>query len=82
MNQNFFVYILKSLKDPAKSYIGFTRNINRRIEEHNSGTQTYSKRYAPWKIETYVVFSDIRKALAFEKYLKAGSGKAFVNNHF
>jgi len=81
MKKKFFVYILKSLKDTSKSYIGFTRGIDRRLDEHNSGTQTYTKRYAPWQLETYFAFSCLEKALAFEKYLKSGSGKAFVNKH-
>ncbi len=82
MAKKFFVYILRSLKDPSKSYVGFTRNIERRTLEHNSETQTYTKRYAPWKLQTYVVFSNIDRAVAFEKYLKQGSGKSFINKHF
>ena len=81
MNKKYFVYILKSLKDASKSYIGFTANLERRLVEHNNKTQTYTKRYAPWGLETYVVFSDLSKAKAFERHLKSGSGKAFVNKH-
>jgi hypothetical protein len=32
----------------------------------------------PWKLVTYVAFSDIEKARAFERYLKSGSGHAFA----
>jgi hypothetical protein len=36
-------------------------------------------RYKPWRIKTYVAFSDEKRAVAFEKYLKSGSGRAFAN---
>jgi hypothetical protein len=29
-----------------------------------------------------IKFEDDQKALAFEKYLKSGSGRAFANRHF
>jgi len=32
----FYVYILKSEKD-GKLYIGYTNDLKRRLEEHNSG---------------------------------------------
>jgi putative endonuclease len=31
----------------------------------------------PWRVETYLGFSDEAKAVAFERYLKTGSGNAF-----
>jgi hypothetical protein len=33
----------------------------------------------PWRIATYVAFSDEGKATSFERYLKSGSGHAFAN---
>jgi predicted GIY-YIG superfamily endonuclease len=64
-----------------KTYIGITEDLEKRLSEHNSNTQPYTSRYSPWKIETYIVFSDKEKAFEFEKYLKVGSGKAFTNKH-
>ncbi len=34
--------------------------------------------YTPWKLVTYIAFSDERKAETFERYLKSGSGHAFA----
>jgi len=39
---------------------------------------TYGSKYAPWRLVTYVAFSDERKAETFERYLKSGSGHAFA----
>jgi len=36
----------------------------------------------PWIIDVIVEFSDERRALAFERYLKSGSGNAFAKRHF
>jgi putative endonuclease len=32
----------------------------------------------PWKLETYIAFSDAEKAKAFERYLKMGGGWRFA----
>ena len=72
------VYILKSCKDSAKTYVGMTDNLEKRLKEHNAGLSYYSKRYAPWYIETHIVFNNKELAESFEKYLKEGSGQAFM----
>jgi putative endonuclease len=71
-----YVYILRSISQPDKLYVGLTENLERRLAEHNSGSQIYSRRYAPWEMVTYVAFSDPTVAADFEKYLKTPSGKA------
>jgi predicted GIY-YIG superfamily endonuclease len=81
MELTYFVYILRSLTDATKTYVGFTTRLETRIEEHNSGSQTYSRRYAPWEMVTYVAFPSRDLALGFEKYLKSASGKAFIQKH-
>jgi predicted GIY-YIG superfamily endonuclease len=75
----WYVYILRSEIDKGRTYIGITGNISKRLIEHNTGTQHYTKRYLPWRVETYIAFSNKNKAFKFEKYLKVGSGKAFLN---
>jgi len=77
----FFVYILTSQQDPAKIYIGKTSNLDKRLSEHNRGESQYTKTFAPWKIETYIAFPDEKSAEVFEKYLKSGSGFAFLKKH-
>ena len=75
----YVVYILLSLKDSQRYYIGFTeKDLRQRLAEHNSAESGYSKRYAPWIVETYISFLNKDKAVAFEKYLKEGSGHAFL----
>ena len=75
------VYILKSLKDPTRYYIGITQNLKQRLKQHNLEKSGYTQRYAPWGIETYIVFSNKLLAEKFERYLKVGSGQAFLKRH-
>jgi len=77
-----YVYILSSLKQPGKIYIGKTKDMQNRLSEHNSGESSYTKKYAPWKMETFVAFTNEALATNFEKYLKHGSGFAFLKRHF
>ena len=72
------VYILKSIKDPKRCYIGMTQNLEKRIQEHNRDVGGYSKVYAPWELETCIDFKNKLLAEKFERYLKHGSGQAFL----
>jgi putative endonuclease len=38
----------------------------------------HTSKYGPWRIKTYIAFSDEAQAVAFEKYLKSASGRAFA----
>ena len=70
------------LLDSSKYYIGITENLEGRLKEHNSGKKGYSKQYTPWQIETYITFRDKFLAQEFERYLKIGSGHAFLKKRF
>ncbi len=74
----YIVYILTSCQYPERYYIGMTNDIKRRIKEHDAGDSVYSKRYAPWQLETYITFRNKKRAEEFEKYLKSDSGFSFL----
>ena len=75
----FYVYILRSISHPEQIYTGFTESIPGRLDHHKWGHSPHTKRYRPWKLETYFAFSDRQLALDFERYLKSGSGRAFLH---
>ena len=62
----------------GERYVGATADLRQRLAEHNAGKSLHTSKYAPWKLVTYVAFSDRPKAEAFERYLKSGSGHAFA----
>ena len=76
-----FVYILVSESSPGKIYIGITSDLEKRLDKHNTEQTVYSKRHAPWRLESYIAFSNKNQANAFERYLKQGSGFAFLKKH-
>ena len=78
----FYTYILRSLSHPDQSYIGSTADLKSRLIKHNSGEVPHTSKFKPWKIEAYFAFETNEKAVAFEAYLKTGSGHAFANRHF
>ena len=73
----FYVYLLRSLGDPLKTYTGFTTDLKQRLAAHNLGSSVHTSKFLPWQIETYLALSDEKRARDFEKYLKSGSGQAF-----
>ena len=74
-----YVYLLESLESPDERYVGMTTDLKRRLAEHNSGKSPHTAKFKPWRVTTYVAFSDEAKAAQFERYLKSGSGHAFAN---
>jgi len=76
------VYLLQSLKDRARRYVGFTDDLERRLAEHNAGESPHTAKDRPWEVVVSVYFADDSKAEAFERYLKRGSGHAFAKRHF
>ena len=78
----FYVYLLRSQAAPDQHYVGLTTDLKRRFADHNAGKASHTARFTPWRLVTYVAFSDQDKAVAFERYLKSGSGRAFARRHF
>ena len=75
----FYVYLLRSIDNPERTYIGFTTDLKKRFKAHNSGQSSHTAKYRPWKLETYLAFSTEENARAFETYLKSHSGMALAN---
>ena len=75
-----YVYILES-HDSEHFYVGVTDDVPARMAKHNAGEVAHTSKYRPWRLKTYVAFSDEKRAFAFEKYLKSGSGRAFGKKH-
>jgi predicted GIY-YIG superfamily endonuclease len=77
-----YVYILVSDSSPDRHYIGSTADLNTRLAAHNAGKVSHTSKYTPWRAETAVAFRSKEKAVAFERYLKSGSGREFSRRHF
>jgi putative endonuclease len=71
------VYVLKC--SDGNLYTGCTENLNDRLGRHEAGYVPATKARLPMTLMTYIVFNDQYKAFNFERYLKSGSGRAFLN---
>jgi predicted GIY-YIG superfamily endonuclease len=77
-----FVYVLRSLSDSKRHYVGLTAHVQHRLDWHNAGQSAHTAKYKPWSLVVAIQFRDQAIASRFEKYLKSGSGRAFAKRHF
>lgn len=75
------VYVLRNRSVPRRYYTGVTSNAATRLAAHNAGHCSHTAGGRPWEIDVLVEFSDEARAVAFERYLKSGSGVAFAKRH-
>lgn len=73
----FYVYVLESLKDRER-YIGYTENLNRRIEEHTKGLSFSTKVRLPFKLIYFEGCLNEEDAKRRERYLKTTQGRRFL----
>ena len=74
------IYVLVSLKDNS-TYVGMSKNIDRRLNEHNLGKSRYTKGHIPWKL----VYTESRQnwleARQKEKFFKSTQGKNWLKEN-
>ena len=70
----FYVYLLQSTKDQGY-YIGKTKDLRRRLSDHNSGQSISTKKRIPYRLGYYEDFIDKIDAGKREVYLKSGYGR-------
>ena len=75
------VYVIRSVSDPARHYVGITSNVPDRLDWHNHGPSGHTVSHRPWLLVVSIEFPTETAAVRFEKYLKSGSGRAFTKRH-
>ncbi|MEK7461868.1 MAG: GIY-YIG nuclease family protein [Patescibacteria group bacterium] len=74
-----YVYILRCGKDDG-FYIGYTKDLKKRFEQHAKGHSTATKYRLPVKLVYYEAFINNADARAREEYLKSGYGRTQLKN--
>ena len=69
----FYAYVLMSLKN-KQLYFGSTKDLRRRIKEHNLGLNKSTKAYKPWKLIYYEAGLNEQDAKRREYYFKSSQG--------
>ena len=82
MTKFYYVYLLVDVATESHRYTGVTDDLTARLAKHNAGEVPHTAKFHPWKVEAYFAFETNEKAVAFETYLKTGSGHAFAKRHF
>lgn len=77
----YYVYVLQSLKD-KHTYVGYSDNVERRIEEHNNGRSKATKHRRPFQLLFVEEFSTIAEAKKRELYWKSGAGRRELKKYF
>ena len=70
---NYYVYILRSLKD-GKFYIGSTSHLKTRLSFHNAGLQRSTKSRIPFELIYSEEYGSKSEALKIEKQIKSYKG--------
>jgi putative endonuclease len=79
MSAYFYVYVLRSLTD-QKFYVGFTKNLRKRVEDHAIGLVLSTKRRNPFELVYWEGCLDQADAARREKYLKSSWGKRYIKS--
>lgn len=58
--------------------MGFTKDVESRLKQHNSGKTKSTKPYRPWILLFVEEFDSKEEALKREKWLKSGIGREFI----
>lgn len=77
----YIVYILHSISF-NRTYTGMTNNLERRLNEHNTGKNKSTKGFVPWRVISKESFSTRTEARNKEKYFKSGVGREFMKTLF
>lgn len=75
----YYVYFLS--RADGKPYTGCTDNLEDRLSRHSKGQIPATKDRLPIRLVSYFTCSNKYTAFNFEKYLKTGSGRAFIKKH-
>lgn len=71
----YYIYCLIS-KRLKKLYVGFTEDLKKRLNEHNSGKGgDFTSKNGPWKLIFYEAHINKRDAQAMERFYKTGYGR-------
>ena len=67
---NYFVYMLKSKGNKPVTYVGYTNNLEKRVNLHNSGKGAKFTRGRKWTLIYKEKYKSKKEAISREYYIK------------
>ena len=64
------MYMLKSISKKPVTYVGYTKNLNKRIQLHNTGKGAKFTRGRTWKLIYKEILKSKKEAISREYYIK------------
>ena len=74
----YYVYLLQTV-EKDRTYIGYTSDLKRRIQEHQAG-ESKSTRGRRWQLKYYEAYAEEQDARDREKTLKSGHSARWLKN--
>ena len=74
----FHLYILRSLKN-GKYYVGSTKDVEKRLRQHNDGKTKSIKAFVPYELVYKEVYSSYSQARKRELYIKSRKSRKFID---
>ena len=76
-----YVYVMESERN-GKRYVGSTSKLSeQRTEDHNVGSNKFTRQNRPWKLMHSETFATKSEALRREKFLKSGQGRKWLDDN-
>jgi putative endonuclease len=75
----YTVYVLRSLVN-GRMYIGYSEDLEERLNSHNSGKVRSTKAYKPYSVVFKEEFENKTEARKRELFLKSGKGREFIKS--
>ncbi len=79
MDYMYFVYVLKSLVN-GRLYNGSTKDLKRRLFEHNAGKSRYTSLTRPFKLVYKEAYNTRSEAVKRELFFKTGKGRELLRD--
>lgn len=73
----YTVYVVVSSE--GYRYTGFTSDLLKRLDQHNSGVSRWTRRGTNWQLVYTEEYSDKAQAIKRERWLKSGHGRQFLD---
>ena len=77
--ETYWVYVLELMN--GRKYIGHTNNLDRRLQEHQTGRSPYTRKNKVTRLLYSEIYDSRSEAMKREKFLKTGNGREWLKQH-
>jgi putative endonuclease len=79
IREKYYLYVLQSQKN-GKYYVGITKDVEGRVNQHNRGAGKSTKSSKPWNLLYTEEFRSLSEASKRERYIKDQKSRLYLEN--